>query len=204
MQPAWSNVNKLITIPLPAEPVQETISLQTPCTEAEQVCILRLGTQKSISQLHQNYAPSLLGIIIKIVKAREIAEDILQETFVKIWHSSSQYDESKGRLFTWMARLAKNTAIDHLRSRSGINAAKNCDLDRLYTEIDKANQTSYNPETIGIRQLTTTLSTSQQSVLELIYFQGYTQSEVAKKLDMPIGTVKTKIRTAILRLRKHF
>ncbi|RZK18551.1 MAG: RNA polymerase sigma factor [Flavobacterium sp.] len=182
----------------------DNLILHVNTTEQSLVASIKSGDQKTMSTLYTMYSPALMGIISRIVKFHEIAEDVLQETFVKIWKSIDQYQESKGRLFTWMARLAKNTAIDHLRGRGYINSLKNSDLDEVFVEVDTHNQMVYNPETIGLKKLTMNLCASQKAILDLIYFQGYSQSEVAEELNIPLGTVKTRLRMAISILRKYF
>lgn len=173
-------------------------------TEHELVNGLMAGQTSSLEKLYRCYSASLLGIISKIVKQDDVAEDVLQETFLKIWTSIAQYDANKGRLFTWMSRLAKNKAIDHLRSRGEINSQRNEDIDHLYLEINQLHQIQYNPEHIGLKQLMNVLSPAQLLVLDMVYFQGYTQSEAAEELNIPVGTVKTRIRIAIKTLRAFF
>jgi RNA polymerase sigma factor (sigma-70 family) len=192
----------IVSYNLPA--LEDNLILHVNTTERNLVTSIKLGDQKSIATLYAMYSPALLGIIVRIVKFDEIAEDVLQETFVKIWKSIDQYQESKGRLFTWMSRLAKNTAIDHLRGRGYINSCKTSDLEQAFIEADTKNQSFYNPEIIGIKNLTMNLCPPQQAILNLIYFKGYSQSEVAEELNIPLGTVKTRLRTAIATLRKYF
>ncbi|RZL32622.1 MAG: sigma-70 family RNA polymerase sigma factor [Pedobacter sp.] len=166
---------------------------------------LKNGDKRAIEKLYKMYAGSLMGIISRIVKFDEIAEDILQDTFVKIWKSIAQYDESKGRLFTWMANLAKNAAIDQVRSKNYANYSKTDDLTDVKTEVlDRNSNVSFNTETIGMKQLMKHLKPDQQNILDLVYFEGYTQMEVSEYLNIPLGTVKTKIRLSILTLRKYF
>jgi RNA polymerase sigma factor (sigma-70 family) len=184
--------------------LHDNLILHVNTAERSLVASIKSGDQKTIATLYTMYSPALLGIISRIIKFDEIAEDVLQETFVKIWKSIDQYQESKGRLFTWMARLAKNTAIDHLRGRGYVNSLKNSDLDEVFLEVDRDNQIVYNPETIGLKKLTMNLCASQKAILDLIYFQGYSQSEVAEELNIPLGTVKTRLRMAIMTLRKYF
>jgi RNA polymerase sigma factor (sigma-70 family) len=184
--------------------LHDNLILHVNTAERSLVASIKSGDQKTIATLYTMYSPALLGIISRIIKFDEIAEDVLQETFLKIWKSIDQYQESKGRLFTWMARLAKNTAIDHLRGRGYVNSLKNSDLDEVFLEVDRDNQIVYNPETIGLKKLTMNLCASQKAILDLIYFQGYSQSEVAEELNIPLGTVKTRLRMAITKLRKYF
>lgn len=150
------------------------------------------------------YAPALMGIISRITRSQIVAEDVLQETFVKIWNSIDGYDSSRGRLFTWMAATARHTAIDQLRSRTQLNADKNSNIDDHSFELENSYQITINPDTIGVEQMTTGLPPSEREILHLIYFQGYTHSETAERLNIPLGTVKTKLRRAISSLREHF
>lgn len=172
--------------------------------EADLVAALVAGNTKALEKLYKSYSAALYGIISKTVKQEDAAEDILQETFLKIWNSIGQYDSTRGRLFTWMARLAKNKAIDHLRSRGEINSLKNDDLADFTVEVNQLHQIQYNPEFIGIKQLLTALSPEQTKILDLIYFQGYTQVEVSEMLNIPVGTIKTRIRAAIKTMRSFF
>ncbi|WP_316766914.1 RNA polymerase sigma factor [Pedobacter frigiditerrae] len=175
-----------------------------PSAEEILVAGLKNGDTKSIESLYRMYAGSLMGIISRIVKFDEIAEDVLQDTFLKIWKSIGQYDASKGRLFTWMANLAKNKAIDQVRSKHYSKATITDDIDESLTVLDKQTHVLFNPDNIGLKHLILKLKQDQMEVVRLFYFEGYTQSEVAKELYIPLGTVKTKLRQSILALRQYF
>ena len=187
---------------IPAAPAQNFLKVHFP--EQELVAGLKAGNKESIERLYKMYSSSLLGVISRLIKFDEIAEDVLQETFLKIWKSIGQYDMSKGRLFTWMSRLAKNTAIDQLRSRGQLNSNRNENFEDLGYELDCKHQSIYNPETIGVKKLLSQLTPAQKEIIDLIYFQGYTHLEVSEELNIPIGTVKTRIRLSMLTLRKFF
>lgn len=159
---------------------------------------------KALEFLYSSYSASLLGVVSKVIKHEEVAQDVLQESFIKIWNSIGQYDPSKGRLFTWMSRLAKNTAIDHLRSRGEINSMKNDDLSDYTVQVNARYQIMYHPEFIGLKQLFDVLTPQQKLILDMVYFQGYTQLEVSVALNIPIGTIKTRIRMSIKVLRSYF
>ena len=177
---------------------------QQPDVEQRLVSSLKLRDQHALSTLYKMYASSLKGIILRIVIHEETAEDLLQEIFVKIWNSIEKYDESKGRLFTWMSRLAKNMAIDQLRRKSHINSNKHVDIQDKVTDIDQRLSYKINIDTIGIRTLTKTMNPMQRMLLNMVYFEGYTHNEIAEELNLPLGTVKSKIRFALLELRKMF
>ncbi|QKJ32378.1 RNA polymerase sigma factor [Mucilaginibacter mali] len=173
-------------------------------TEEELVRGLQNREKVAVESLYDNYSASLYGVISRIVNETELAEDILQETFVKIWQSFSSYSPDKGRLFTWMVNIARNLAIDKVRSKDFRNQNKNQELENTVNLIDEQNNTVYKPELLGIKDLVTTLRPEQKSILDLVYFKGYTHVEAADELGIPLGTVKTRLRMAIQELRKHF
>ncbi len=173
-------------------------------TEEELVLALRNREKIAIEALYDMYSASLYGVISRIIIDTATAEDVLQETFVKIWHSFSGYNPGKGRLFTWMVNIARNLAIDKIRSKDYKNQNKNQELENNVTSIDEQRSTVYKPELLGIKELVETLKPEQKSILDLVYFKGYTHVEAADELGIPLGTIKTRLRMAIQQLRKHF
>ncbi|MET1055969.1 MAG: sigma-70 family RNA polymerase sigma factor [Pedobacter sp.] len=173
-------------------------------TEEELVRALRAKETIAIQALYDMYSGALLGVISRIVQQSEIAEDLLQETFIKIWNSADSYDSSKGRLFTWMINVARNIAIDKLRSKDFRNSHKNQDIENNVDFIDSQKKITFNADTLGIRDMVTALKPEFNDVLNMVYFKGYTHVEAAEELNLPLGTVKTRIRMAIMELRKHF
>jgi RNA polymerase sigma factor (sigma-70 family) len=158
----------------------------------------------AVEALYDMYSSSLYGVIARIITDTATAEDVLQETFVKIWHSFSSYSTEKGRLFTWMVNIARHLAIDKLRSKDFKNQNKNQELENNVTFIDEQRNTVYKPELLGIKELVQTLQPEQKLILDLVYFKGYTHVEAADELGIPLGTIKTRLRMAIIQLRKHF
>ena len=172
--------------------------------EEELVLALRQREKIAVEALYDMYSASLLGVIVRIVNDEAIAEDILQDTFVKIWNSFSSYSTEKGRLFTWMVNIARHLAIDKLRSKDFKNQNKNQELENNVTFIDEQRNTVYKPELMGIKELVQKLKPEQKSILDLVYFKGYTHVEAADELGIPLGTIKTRLRMAIIELRKNF
>jgi RNA polymerase sigma factor (sigma-70 family) len=172
--------------------------------EEELVQGLRRREKNAAEALYNMYSSSLYGVIFRIVNDEPAAEDVLQETFIKIWHSFSSYSTEKGRLFTWMVNIARNLAIDKVRSKDFRNQSKNQELENNVTFIDEQRNTVYKPELLGLKDLVQTLKPEQQSILDLVYFKGYTHVEAADELGVPLGTIKTRLRMAIQQLRKHF
>lgn len=173
-------------------------------SEEELVLALRQREKIAVEALYDMYSSSLFGVISRIINDTAIAEDVLQDTFVKIWNSFASYSTEKGRLFTWMVNIARNLAIDKIRSKDFKNQGKNQELENNVTFIDEQRNTVYKPELLGIKELVETLKPEQKSILDLVYFKGYTHVEAADELGVPLGTIKTRLRMAILQLRKHF
>jgi RNA polymerase sigma-70 factor (ECF subfamily) len=173
-------------------------------SEEELVLALRRREKIAVEALYDMYSASLFGVISRIINDTAIAEDVLQDTFVKIWNSFSSYSTEKGRLFTWMVNIARNLAIDKIRSKDFKNQGKNQELENNVTFIDEQRNTVYKPELLGIKDLVENLKPEQKSILDLVYFKGYTHVEAADELGVPLGTIKTRLRMAIIQLRKHF
>jgi RNA polymerase sigma-70 factor (ECF subfamily) len=131
----------------------------------------------------------------------ESASDVLQDVFINIWRKIDSYDETKGRLFTWMLNIARNAAIDKIRSRSYQDNRKNQPLSE---NVDsKATNPAINPQfnDIGLKKLINKLKEEYRILIDLSYFQGFTHEEISKMLNLPLGTVKTRIRSALMQLR---
>lgn len=155
----------------------------------------------AIGELYDRYGAALFGAIMRIVQHREIAEQVLQDTFVKAWRNGSSYDEGKGRLFTWLLNIARNTAIDATRSAHFQKSKKTDSIDVI---VYSPGEESINPDTIGVRDMLGQLDDKYRLLIELVYFKGYTQEEVAEETGIPLGTVKTRLRYAISALRRFF
>jgi RNA polymerase sigma factor (sigma-70 family) len=173
-----------------------------PYSEAELVEKLKAGDTEAFSLLYDNYSSALYGIINSIVKDDEVAQDILQDVFVKIWKSVAGYKREKGTLFTWMLNIARNTSIDNLRSKNKKYEIRTIEND-VYT-VDKNHNTTLNTDTLGVKQAVAKLKLEHKEMIDLVYFGGYTQDEIAKEMNMPLGTVKTRVRAALIELRKLF
>ena len=168
--------------------------------EAELVALLQQRNNQAFTYLYDNYSGALYGIINQIIPDRESANDVLQEVFINIWRKIETYDLTKGRLFTWMLNIARNASIDKIRSKSWQNDLKNQTLPEDVSSLD-GQSVKMNMDNLGFKKVLWKLKEEQRSLIELSYFQGYTHEEIAKGLSIPLGTVKTRIRTALLQLR---
>ncbi len=140
-------------------------------------------------------------MIYRILNSDDVAEEVLQDTFLRIWDRIGSYDSGKGRLFTWMLNVARNLAIDKTRSKEISKVRKTDDIDDLVNKIDRKQQTEQNVDIIGLKEVLGRLSEDQKFVVEHLYLKGYTQSELADEFNIPLGTVKTRLRLALIELR---
>ncbi len=168
------------------------------------VSLLQSKDQRGFSILYDNYSSALYGVILKIVRSEEIAADVMQDAFVKIWKNIEGYNRTKGTLFTWILNVARNTAIDRIRSQEFQNSQKNQDLDSSINFIDNQGSSQFDVDAIGIRKVVENLRPEHQQMIDLLYFQGYTQAEVAEEFNIPLGTVKTRVKAAVVQLRQYF
>lgn len=158
---------------------------------------LRKKDDEAFSYLYEHYSGALYGVIKQIMADTELSNDVLQETFVNIWRRIESYDQTKGRLFTWMLNIARNAAIDKTRSKGFQQSQRQVPLD------GEAIQPSVRPgiDDYGLKKLILKLRDEQRLLIDLSYFQGYTHEQIATALHIPLGTVKTRIRSALIQLR---
>ena len=157
----------------------------------------------AFDQLHGMYAENICGVINTIVRDPERAQELCQDVFVKIWHNAESYDSSKGRFFTWILNIARNTAIDEVRSKSHKNQKKNLHVDFFVGILEGQDNMDSKTDTIGLKKLLQNLKAKCTQIIELLYFKGYTQKEVSEELAIPIGTVKTRNRSCIGQIRDN-
>jgi RNA polymerase sigma factor (sigma-70 family) len=171
-------------------------------TEEALVSLLKARDKSAFDALYDYYSGALYGVILRVIPTEKIAQDILQDVFVKIWKSIAMYDASKGRLYTWMLNIARNSAIDYARSKQAKSENKNQNIDNSVYEFNKQNSFSINTDTIGVKEQVLKLKEEYQIIIDMIYYKGFTQEETAKALNIPLGTVKTRVRAAIMQLRE--
>jgi len=178
-------------------------SLSTNTKYSEQQLVSQLVQQngQAFSYLYDNYSPALFGVINQIISNREAAADVLQDVFVNIWRKINLYDETKGRLFTWMLNIARNAAIDRLRSRSYQDSLKNQPLTENVNTITANSVVNPQQNDIGLKKQIGKLKEEYRVLIDLSYYQGFTHEEISKILNLPLGTVKTRIRSALTQLR---
>ena len=165
--------------------------------------MLKDRDDQSFSYLYHNYSGALYTIVLQIIPDPELASDVLQEVFINIWRKIDSYDQSKGRLFTWMLNIARNASIDFLRSKAYQNSKKNQEFSGTRELNVPGQSVQMNTDSIGLKKVLLTLKTESRVLIDLAYFKGYTHEEIAELEEIPLGTVKTRIRTALKQLREH-
>jgi RNA polymerase sigma factor (sigma-70 family) len=165
---------------------------------------LKQHSGMAYQHLYHNYKGALYHAILQIIPNEETANDLLQDTFVQIWNNIDKYDPEKGRLFTWMLKLCRNVCINHTRLKNFKVHNQNESIENYVSSIEKESQESTSTNHIGLRRQVHQLRAEWKEVIELSYFQGYKQEEIATILNIPVGTVKTRLRNGIIALRKQF
>ncbi|MCC7001467.1 MAG: sigma-70 family RNA polymerase sigma factor [Gemmatimonadaceae bacterium] len=177
--------------------------------DARLVQLMRLGDERALAALYDRYAPSLLGLIQRIVRERADAESVLMATFLQAWRTAASFDAARGSLLSWLATIARSRAVDSARS-----GARRERREQLVTEQDAPIAEAEAPGSTdpldGITQqerrtaieaALTSLSAPQRTVIELAFFEGLTHVEIAERLAEPLGTIKTRIRQGLIKLR---
>ncbi|MFY8021365.1 MAG: RNA polymerase sigma factor [Bacteroidia bacterium] len=163
---------------------------------------LKDRNRAAYNYLYDNYNRALYGVIFRIIGNEELANDALQESFVKIWKNIEQYQESKSSIYTWMLNICRNTAIDEMRSKGFRKSLQNENIEDVVEQADEVNHLSLKTDQIGLKELVSKLKAEHQLLIDKIYFEGYTHEEVSNELQIPLGTVKTRIRAALQNLRE--
>jgi RNA polymerase sigma-70 factor (ECF subfamily) len=169
--------------------------------DAALIARMRAGDQSAMADLYDRYSGVVYGVALRVLGNTTAAEDVVQEIFLQLWRNPRAFDAERGRLAPWLAVIARNRAIDHLRKRP-----REDDIDELpiSTGVDLESDSAQKLAIEKVRAALAQLPPDQCKALEMAYFQGMTHTEIAGKTGEPLGTVKTRIRTGLLALRKAF
>ncbi|WMI68348.1 RNA polymerase sigma factor [Mangrovimonas sp. YM274] len=163
--------------------------------------LLKKEDKAAINLLYKYYSDSLYGVILKVTNDEELAQDALQETFVKVWKNAKKYDPKKAKLFTWLYRIARNTAIDKLRSFNN-RFEKEVQIDQSNVYILPT--ASLNQDVLDLKEHVGRLDEKYQIVLKALFFEGMTQQEASEELDIPLGTIKSRLKIGLRELKKLY
>jgi RNA polymerase sigma-70 factor (ECF subfamily) len=165
---------------------------------------LKNRDEGGFAHLYDHYSAALYGTISKIIDNDAAANDILQDTFVSIWENIDSYKAEKGTLFTWMLNIARNKAIDQLRKNNRQQKIQSIDAGVHNLDVGNIREKEMNVEAIGLKELVSKMRPDIKELIDLSYFKGMTHQEITDLKQIPLGTVKTKIRTGLLELKKIF
>jgi RNA polymerase sigma-70 factor (ECF subfamily) len=194
----------LVLVP-PKIDVDETAPAADATVETTNALLLRVaqGDQRAFGELYDVIAPRMLGLVRHVLKDHAQSEEVVQEVLLEVWQTAPRFDPNKGKAVTWMLTMAHRRAIDRVRSaqssrdrdtRIGIR-----DLDREFDSV--AESVEIRIEHDRVEKALSRLSELQRQAVELAYYGGYSHSEVAEMLNIPMGTVKTRLRDGMMRLR---
>jgi RNA polymerase sigma factor (sigma-70 family) len=169
--------------------------------ENEIVNLLKNGDKKAINLLYEYYSDSIYGVILKVISDEELAQDALQESFVKIWKNSKKYDPSKAKLFTWLYRVAYNTAIDKVRS---LKKKTSNEVQIETSPVYRITTNALNEDVLDIQKHLNTLDEKYQIVINALFFDGMTQQEASDELNIPLGTIKSRLKIGLRELKKIY
>jgi RNA polymerase sigma-70 factor (ECF subfamily) len=175
-------------------------------TLADHNLLLRIGVrdERALAALYDRYSGLVYTLALRIVGDRDLAQEVLQDVFWQCWQGAGQYDQTRGRVAAWLMGIARNRAVDLLRSRQ--HQARLREGEALALPDDRGRLVQQDSsEAVLLRQVVrdalTALPTAQRQTIELAYYDGLTQAEIAQKMEAPLGTVKTRMRDALERLR---
>lgn len=161
---------------------------------------LQAGDERAFEQIYHLYSRSVHGIIFNIVRDEAVCDEVLQDVFLKIWDNAASYDEDKGRFFTWILNIARNTSIDRIRSKDFKNKNRNTSSES-FLHLAEESVYAEKIDFIGLQKYINKLGPTCKKLVDLLFFRGFTQKETAQQMSMPLGTVKTKNRACIEKLR---
>lgn len=169
----------------------------------ELIVEMQNGNEKAFARIYTLYSEALYGIVNSIVRDSDIAEETLQDVFIKIWNNRASYDINKGRFFTWALNIARNTSIDATRSKAYKNSKKNLSTTNFVDILSSSDNLNRSTNAIGIKKFVDALKPFCIKIIDLLYFKGFTQKDAAENLEIPLGTLKTRNRNCIKQLQAN-
>lgn len=180
-----------------------SVRTQTDTDDTELLHATACGDERAFAALYDRYSPILFGLLLRILHDRPEAEDVLQEVFLQIWQRASSFDAERGRPFTWLVTLARSRAIDRLRATgSRERTAQAAAVEAVEPVGDAERDALRSEQSEVVRGALAAIPEEQRRALLLAYFEGLSQTEIAARLDQPLGTVKTRMRSGMMKLRE--
>ena len=181
-----------------------TANLQ-PISDTALIEKMMAGDEQSLSRIYDRYSPMLFGMMMRILRDTQAAEEVLQDLFMQLWRSGAQFDATRGSLSSWLLVIGRNRAISRLRGRASREVLEEEDGEYANVFVSAQNLEDEASRAQMRNNITVALATlphEQRQAVELAYFEGMTQSEIATRTGAPLGTVKTRVRTAMQSLKQ--
>jgi RNA polymerase sigma-70 factor (ECF subfamily) len=184
-------------------PESERSDVDAPATAEDLLARVANGDQAAFAELYDRLAPRVLGLVVRILKDHAQSEEVAQEVFLEVWQSATRYDRSKGGAATWVLTMTHRRAVDRVRSaQAGRDRDTKVGIRDFRPEYDSVSESvEIRIEHERVQRALARLTELQQQAVKLAYYGGYSHSEVAAMLDIPVGTVKTRLRDGMIRLR---
>lgn len=170
-------------------------------SDAEIIARIYSGDEGAMALLYDRYSHAVYAVALRVLSDSSAAEDILQDVFMQLWRNPQAFNASRGTLAAWLAVIARNRAIDHLRKRRPEEEAAETVIS---VDPDLENTAERNRAMEKVRSVLAGMPGDQRAALEMAFFEGLTHVEIARKTGQPLGTVKTRIRSGLLAVRKAF
>lgn len=165
------------------------------------VAMLKGKNQQALTLAYHNYSGAIYGIILRMLQSEEIAQEVLQDVFLKAWDNIEQYDATKGKFFTWLSTIARRLAIDKTRSAEYKKTEKTKNIEHIVHSEDRWSETPQFKDA-GLERVISTMDEKYRTLIDMAYFYGYTHQEIHEATNIPIGTIKTRLRAAVQELRR--
>lgn len=174
---------------------------KTGSTELALVSAIRSGDEKAMGELYDRYSGIVYAVALRVLGDAAAAEDVLQDVFMQLWRNPGRFDSSRGNLAPWLSVITRNRSIDQLRKRH-----PESDIEDVVVSVepDMAGAAGRSMAMVKVRGVLGGMPAAQRTALEMAYFEGLTHTEISQKTGEPLGTIKTRIRTGLLALRKAF
>jgi RNA polymerase sigma factor (sigma-70 family) len=160
--------------------------------------------KRALETIYEKYEKLLFSFSIRMTQDHTLAEEVVQEVFIKLWRGIGVYDESKGKFSSWLLTVTRNSAIDLIRKRKRDTTVELDDRDSIQSTDDSVeDQVEWQEEGTALRKAVSTLKEDQQKIIDLVYFKGHTQQKISEECNIPLGTVKGRLRLALKHIKTY-
>lgn len=173
-------------------------------TDEERIARVARGDRRALEQLYDQYERLVYSFAIKLVHDPHLAEEVVQDVFMRVWTQASRYDPERGRFSSWLINMTRNLTIDRIRAaraRGMVPLVRPDDTEREVVDTDAPDLADTTVTALHVREALSVLSADQREALDLSFWYGYSHSEIARRIKVPLGTVKSRLHHALLKLR---